>query len=541
MNVRTIILTMAAALLTACSSDTIPGNIEPKIVVYNATDVTRTEATLHGEVTLQGSTEMPELHFVYGEAATRTERAVAVSPEENRAELRLTGLVPGTEYSFSLRGSNGRTTIESQKLNFTTLPNDRPKLGRLRILSKGPVSVIAGFTITDDGNEAITKAGCYVTDTKTGLTDTAAAVQLTAGDSLYRVRIGNLKQDNTYLLQAYASNRSGETVGDTLKILTNDAVTLEKAGILDELMGDNKYECTKLSFEGPMNGDDLRCLRQMMGRDADGSATPGQLSDIDMTDCRIVEGGGVYGASRFTKNDVVGYGLFADCDRLLNVNLPSSTITIEKDAFANCTVLKTITIPALTASISPSAGCTALENIYVSAANINYCSIDGVLFNTDITQILWFPFGKKGDYTLPATVTAIGDYAFQGCSVTHFTLPDGLTEIGQAVFYDSKVQEVDMPDNLRLIPTATFQKCSELTTVRLGAKTELISDYVFDGCPLQHLYITAQYPPVCNSNALTNTAYNMTATCTLHVPKGRRNFYRADSNWGKFKNIVETE
>ena len=69
MNVRTIIITMTATLLTACGRDTVPGNIEPKIVVYDATDVTRTEATLHGEVTLQGSTEMPELHFVYAEVA----------------------------------------------------------------------------------------------------------------------------------------------------------------------------------------------------------------------------------------------------------------------------------------------------------------------------------------------------------------------------------------------------------------------------------------------------------------------------------------
>lgn len=145
---------------------------------------------------------------------------------------------------------------------------------------------------------------------------------------------------------------------------------------------------------------------------------------------------------------------------------------------------------------------------------------------------------SKYEYITLSTVKAIGDYAFQGCHITRFTLPDNLTEIGQAVFYDSSVEEVVMPSGLRLIPTATFQKCDKLTTVRLGAATELISDYVFDGCPLEHLYVDAQYPPVCNSNALTSTP-DFLPTCTLHVPKGRRNFYRADSSWKRFGTIVE--
>lgn len=499
--------TMIALLLTlaACSSDEAPDNFEPRLVTGEASGVTRTEAVIAGEVVLQGNTDMPELRFRYGTTDQMDHTTGVLAPDGNKVKIQLTGLQPGTMYYYRLHATNGRVELHGNTMTFVTVPNDRPTVGVPTVLSQGPMSVIVEYEITDDGNETITSTGCYVTDIETGDTQSVEAETPGAEGVGMRVRIG---------------------------------VLLAYAGEFEELMGDSKYEYTTLSIAGPMNGDDLRCLRQMMGRDIDGSATAGRLAQVNMADAHIVEGGGVYGSSRYTENNVVGYGLFADCTLLTSVTLPSDAVKIEKDAFMNCTALREITIPASATDISPSSGCTALAAINVSAANTAYSSIDGVLFDAGATEILWFPIGKQGDYTLPSTVKAIGDYAFQGCHITRFTLPDNLTEIGQAVFYDSSVEEVVMPSGLRLIPTATFQKCDKLTTVRLGAATELISDYVFDGCPLEHMYVDAQYPPVCNSNALTSTP-DFLPTCTLHVPKGRRNFYRADSSWKRFGTIVE--
>ena len=532
--------TMIALLLTlaACSSDEAADNFEPRLVTGEASGVTRTEAVIAGEVVLQGSTDMPELRFRYGTTDQMDHTTGVLAPDGNKVKIQLTGLQPGTMYYYRLHATNGRVELHGNTMTFVTMPNDRPTVGVPAVLSQGPMSVIVEYEITDDGNETITSTGCYVTDIETGDTQSVEAETPGAEGVGMRVRIGELRQNATYEIKAYAANGEGESVGEALTITTSDAVLLADAGEFEELMGDSKYEYTTLSIAGPMNGDDLRCLRQMMGRDIDGSATAGRLAQVNMADAHIVEGGGVYGSSRYTENNVVGYGLFADCTLLTSVTLPSDAVKIEKDAFMNCTALKEITIPASATDISPSSGCTALAAINVSAANTAYSSIDGVLFDAGATEILWFPIGKQGDYMLPSTVKAIGDYAFQGCHITRFTLPDNLTEIGQAVFYDSSVEEVVMPSGLRLIPTATFQKCDKLTTVRLGVATELISDYVFDGCPLEHLYVDAQYPPVCNSNALTSTP-DFLPTCTLHVPKGRRNFYRADSSWKRFGTIVE--
>lgn len=541
MKTRILSLTTLIALLltlAACSSDEAPDNFEPRLVTGEAFDITRTEAVIAGEVVLQGSTDMPELHFRYGTTDQMDHTTGVLAPDGNKVKIQLTGLQPGTMYYYRLHATNGRVELHGNTMTFVTVPNDRPTVGVPTVLSQGPMSVIVEYEITDDGNETITSTGCYVTDIETGDTQSVEAETPGAEGVGMRVRIGGLRQNATYEIKAYAANGEGESVGEALTITTSDAVLLADAGEFEELMGDSKYEYTTLSIAGPMNGDDLRCLRQMMGRDIDGSATAGRLAQVNMADAHIVEGGGVYGSSRYTENNVVGYGLFADCTLLTSVTLPSDAVKIEKDAFMNCTALKEITIPASATDISPSSGCTTLAAINVSAANTAYSSIDGVLFDAGATEILWFPIGKQGDYTLPSTVKAIGDYAFQGCHITRFTMPDNLTEIGQAVFYDSSVEEVVMPSGLRLIPTATFQKYDKLTTVRLGAATELISDYVFDGCPLEHLYVDAQYPPVCNSNALTSTP-DFLPTCTLHVPKGRRNFYRADSSWKRFGTIVE--
>lgn len=459
MKTRILSLTTLIALLltlAACSSDEAPDNFEPRLVTGEASGVTRTEAVIAGEVVLQGSTDMPELRFRYGTTDQMDHTTGVLAPDGNKVKIQLTGLQPGTMYYYRLHATNGRVELHGNTMTFVTVPNDRPTVGVPTVLSQGPMSVIVEYEITDDGNETITSTGCYVTDIETGDTQSVEAETPGAEGVGMRVRIGGLRQNATYEIKAYAANGEGESVGEALTITTSDAVLLADAGEFEELMGDSKYEYITLSIAGPMNGDDLRCLRQMMGRDIDGSATAGRLAQVNMADAHIVEGGGVYGSSRYTENNVVGYGLFADCTLLTSVTLPSDAVKIEKDAFMNCTALREITIPASATDISPSSGCTALAAINVSAANTAYSSIDGVLFDAGATEILWFPIGKQGDYTLPSTVKAIGDYAFQGCHITRFTLPDNLTEIGQAVFYDSSVEEVVMPSGLRLIPTATF-------------------------------------------------------------------------------------
>lgn len=549
MNSKLIIyLGMMLAFLSACSSEK-PTHLEPHLATLPASDITRNEAILHGSVSLEGETTMPVLSFRYGETE---EMALTSNPintpdhadqsSSSEVELSMVGLKAGTTYYYMLQGSNGRVTLSSNPMSFTTQPNDKPSLTAPQVLSYGPCSIIVGFDITANGGEEITETGCYYakegnhdnTQQKTTIENYQGAI------GQQQIRLNDLQFNTTYRIWTYAKNRVGETKSESITFKTTDAVKVQEAGKLSELMGNHLYEYAQLTIAGYLNGDDLACLRTMAGRDINNETTTGKLADINMADAHIVAGGSDFGPyHRHTENQVIGQGLFAHCSHLKHIILPSDVIKIEKDAFTDCTSLKEIEIPASVNQLLPSSGCTALETIQVSKANTQYSSLDGVLFNGKGTEIIWFPMGKQGDYTLPSTLTSIGDYAFKECSITRFNFPESMTEIGQGALMNSKVEEVSLPAQLKQIPTGTFQGCTRLKVVRLGKKTELISDYVFDGCPLTDLYVKSPYPPVCNENAFTTKGTNFLTTCILHVPAGKKGLYQSNRIWGKFKHIVE--
>lgn len=532
------------AFLCSCSSDK-PDSLEPHLQTLPATDITRTEATILGRCQTDNGVDMPQLWFCYGADESMSERSEALEAADGIVSMRLRNLTAGTTYFYVLQGGNGTAVLSGETLNFTTLPNQQPTIGDVKVLSSSPMSVIVGYRIADDGGDEITESGCRVSrQDGAAMSDgeketTIMQAGSVGADGFYRLRIGNLQPSTAYTICPFAKNRNGEAVGEPLSFTTPTAVVLDEAGMLSVVIGDDIYKYTTISIAGPLNGDDLRTLRHMAGRGIDGSATNGRLADIDISGARIVAGGGVYDAARYSEDDVVGVGLFAACNNLKNIKLPMDVVRIEKDAFLNCSSLCSIVIPATVSSIVPSAGCTSLEEISVSGANTSYTSSDGVLLSGDAKSILWFPMGKRGDYALPATVTAVGPYAFRDCSIEKFVFPAGLTKIGECAFYNSKVKEVVLPSTLKMLPTGVFQKCADLKTVRLGNDVELLSDYVFDGCPLTDLYITAPLPPVCGSNTFATTGADFVKTCRLHVPKGRKKYYRANAKWNVFDNIVE--
>ena len=532
------------ALLCSCSSDK-PDSLEPHLQTLPATDITRTEATISGRCQTDNGVDMPQLWFRYGVDESMSERSEALEAADGSVSMRLRNLTAGTTYYYMLQGGNGTAVLSGETLNFTTLPNLQPTIGDVKVLSSSPMSVIVGYRIADDGGDEIAESGCRISRQdgaamSEGEKETTIMQAGSVGaDGFYRLRIGNLQPSTAYTICPFAKNRNGEAVGEPLSFTTPTAVVLDEAGMLSVVIGDDIYKYTTISIAGPLNGDDLRTLRHMAGRGIDGSATNGRLADIDISGARIVAGGGVYDAAHYSEDDVVGVGLFAACNNLKNIKLPMDVVRIEKDAFLNCSLLRSIVIPATVSSIVPSAGCTSLEEISVSGANTSYTSSDGVLLSGDAKSILWFPMGKRGDYALPATVTAVGPYAFRECSIEKFVFPAGLTKIGECAFYNSKVKEVALPSTLKLLPTGVFQKCADLRTVRLGNDVELLSDYVFDGCPLTDLYITAPLPPVCGSNTFATTGADFVKTCRLHVPKGRKKYYRANAKWNVFDNIVE--
>jgi hypothetical protein len=135
----------------------------------------------------------------------------------------------------------------------------------------------------------------------------------------------------------------------------------------------------------------------------------------------------------------IGWRVFGGCISLTSVTIPESVTTIWEDAFQYCRSLTILTIPDSVTSIGDYAfsGCSGLTSIEVGKGNTKYTSEDGVLFDKNKTRLIQLPAGKSGHYTIPDSVTSIGDHAFLGCSsLMGVTIPDSVASIGSAAFYD---------------------------------------------------------------------------------------------------------
>jgi hypothetical protein len=133
----------------------------------------------------------------------------------------------------------------------------------------------------------------------------------------------------------------------------------------------------------------------------------------------------------------VGHAAFNGRTSLTSIVIPNSIISIDWLAFCGCTSLINIAIPEGVTRIDGEAfaGCTGLIRIDVAAANHAYTSVAGVLFNKAETELVVFPPGREGTYTIPDSVTTIASSAFVDCiSLTSITVPDKVTRIGWGAF-----------------------------------------------------------------------------------------------------------
>ena len=135
----------------------------------------------------------------------------------------------------------------------------------------------------------------------------------------------------------------------------------------------------------------------------------------------------------------IGEGAFYDCSSLTSVTIPDSVTSIGDYAFYGCESLTSVTIPDSVTSIGNGAfaSCTSLTGIWVAEGNNDYSSdASGVLFNKDKITLVQCP-GTFREYTIPDSVTSIGEQAFMGCSsLTSVTIPDSVTSIGAWAFRD---------------------------------------------------------------------------------------------------------
>ena len=281
-------------------------------------------------------------------------------------------------------------------------------------------------------------------------------------------------------------------------------------------------------------------------------------------------------------------GAFTGCHGLTTIEIPNSVKSISSQAFFSCRNLTTVSIGNSVTAIGNGAfsNCTSLEGIVVSEENPSYSSVEGALYNKDQTVLSKWP-DKKLNVSIPNSVTAIGNCAFEYCSeLTSITLPESVTTIGEWAFSRcSGLTSIDIPhavknigyqafsycDNLTSISIGNsvivigdyaFENCNRLTLVAMGNSVSAIGNYAFSGCSslpsitlpasvtriganafwgcnnLQKIYSWPQNPPEIAFNTFSIDHYT---SSTLYIPTGCKSKYEANPNWYNFMNMVEIQ
>ena len=291
----------------------------------------------------------------------------------------------------------------------------------------------------------------------------------------------------------------------------------------------------------------------------------------------------------------IGNSAFYDCTKITYAIIPNSVTGIGDDAFGGC-AFTSVTIPKSVTSIGRLVftSCNKLTAINVDKDNTKFCSVDGVLFNKDQTKLIQYPGGLQGAYTVPNTVTNIGDDAFNLCSgLTDVTIPSGVTRIGYGAFFSTSLKTVDipetvtgmgwnafngckyltainvspknttfcsvdgvwfykdltkvirypqaksgefiLPDNLTTIGQYAFSNCPGLTAISIGSKVTSIGEMAFYGCSgLKSITTHAVQPPVCDDEDCFN---GVDKSIPVYVPEGSVETYTKAPVWKDFTNI----
>jgi hypothetical protein len=179
----------------------------------------------------------------------------------------------------------------------------------------------------------------------------------------------------------------------------------------------------------------------------------------------------------------IGKAAFHDCSGLTNVTIPSSVTYIGAYAFDSCDSLTSVAIPKSVTSIgdAPFAFCYSLQAITVDPANTYYSSTNGVLFDKNQTKVIQWPDGIGGSYTLPNSVTTIGNAAFQDSVLTNVTMDSSLTAIGDWAFQPGSLTSVTIPGSVTSIGTKAFQGCTSLTYVCFEGNAPTDGGSIFSG------------------------------------------------------------
>ncbi len=188
---------------------------------------------------------------------------------------------------------------------------------------------------------------------------------------------------------------------------------------------------------------------------------------------------------QITENIIrIGKGAFHGCTALKIISFGlSQIVTVEDEAFADCTSLSTVYLPSTLVSVGNWAfsGCTKLTVFAAAVGDALDSFGDGAFYGC--TSLV--------EFTIPASVTTVGARAFEACSkleeITVETVNNKskLATVGARAFYGCRsLTTVSFGTNsqLKTLAASAFENCSALQSIVLPKSLKTLESGVFKGC-----------------------------------------------------------
>ena len=181
----------------------------------------------------------------------------------------------------------------------------------------------------------------------------------------------------------------------------------------------------------------------------------------------------------------IGVSAFSACSALTSVTIPAGVTNISASAFANCSALTSVAIPDSVISIGPSAfsACSALTSVTIpaSVSNISESAFAFCNMMTNITVDIGNPVYASSDGILfNKTLT---DLIKCPNRKTVASIPTSVTNISESAFENCSVlASVTIPESVISIGPFAFSSCSALTSVTIPSGVTNISTFAFGNC-----------------------------------------------------------
>ena len=190
-------------------------------------------------------------------------------------------------------------------------------------------------------------------------------------------------------------------------------------------------------------------------------------ADIDDLKFELNENGFSYSVIRCSQ--------YAEGELIIPAEYEGLPVTkIKTDAFTDCEKVTSITISENITDLNPLdfRECIVLTEIIVSDGNVNYSSLNGVLFNNDKTILYCYPKAKiDSSYTMPDTVEVIYTYSFEKCkNLANVELSCNLKEIKEYAFYScANLQSLYIPEKVEVIGELAFDTTTNLAEITVAS------------------------------------------------------------------------